>query len=134
MGVKAMDACARRKRGATLRPGLRTRLRAASRVLVGVEAAAVRVKSCVQGPAGVLAVQVLSRLARALMRGAGELPVAGKVLPGEVPVVFPAREMAMATALARPVALVAEAPRLAPGARNWESAQVEAAVVASLRV
>ncbi len=46
---------------------------------------------------------------------------------------LPVSAMLEATALLRPEVLVAEAPRLPPGERNWESAQAEAAVVASLR-
>ena len=65
------------------------------------------------------AVQVLRRLARALMRRAGEAPLAGKVGPGEAPEVLPASESAMATALARPMVLVEEAPRFPAGGQEW---------------
>ena len=63
---------------------------------------------------------------------AGDAPLEGKVAPGEVPVVGLARLAAVATALARPMVLVAEAPMFPPGARNWERAQAVATVVTSL--
>ena len=116
--------------------GLRTRFSAASKVLVGAEAPAgvAAVKRLVQGLRSVFAaVQVLSRLARVLTFAAGEAPLLGKVVPGDVPVLRLARLATVAKALVRPCALVAEAPRLAPVARNWDRPQTVAAVVTSLR-
>jgi hypothetical protein len=63
-------------------------------------------------------VQVLRRLASELMRGAGEVPFGGKVVPGEEPVLGLARLAAMLMALVRPTVLVAEAPMLPPVERN----------------
>ena len=82
-------------------------------------------------PASVL-VQVLSRLARVFSRGAAGLAFAGKVVPGATPVAGFARLAAVTTAFAMPMALVAEAPMLPPGARNCESAQTLATVTTSL--
>ena len=80
------------------------------------------------------AVQVLRRFARVLMRAAGAVAVLAKLAPGTAPVELLTRPVAVAKALARPCALVAEAPMLPPAERNWESAQAETTVVTSLMV
>src|SRR3978361_111528 len=97
------------------------RLMAASKVFVGFEAPAAEVaeKRLSQGvkPAGE-EVQVWRRLARVLTFGAVDVPVLGKVAPGEVPVVRLTRLATVAKALVSPVVLLAEAPRLVLAVRN----------------
>ena len=118
-------------------PGLRARLRAASRVLDGADTPVTitEPKSLSHGfddpAAPVYAMQVLSRFASALIFGAGDLPVAGNPVPSAFPPTESARLAAVANAFARPFAFVDVDPMLPPGARNCESAQTEATVVTS---
>jgi hypothetical protein len=107
---------------------------AAAKVLAGAvpPGGVAAVKSWLQGVAAVEDVQVLSRLAMLLMRGAGETPAEGKDAPGETPVVRFARFETVATALARPIVLLEDAPKLPLEVRNCASAHVVATVVTSL--
>jgi len=75
--------------------------------------------------------QAFKRLARALMVGAGDVPLDAKEGPGLVPAVMSARAEAVATAFWKPTALVDVDPRLAPAERNCESAYADATVVTS---
>jgi hypothetical protein len=77
---------------------------------------------------------VFSRFARALIFGAGDLPVAGNAMPGDFPVAGSARLAAVANAFANPFAFVDEAPTAPPGAINCESDHTAATVVTSFIV
>src|SRR5882757_444899 len=104
-------------------PGLRTRFRRASRVLLGAVPllGVVAEKSGLQPTGGAFARQLCNRLARELIFAAGDAPFWGKDAPGDVPVVRFARLATVATAFARPCVLVGVAPMLPPGLRNWAS-------------
>ena len=86
---------------ATLFPGLRTRLSAASRVLFGAvpPPGVVAEKSAVQPEGEVAEVQLFNRLAIELILAAGDEPFAGNEAPGDVPVVRLARLATVATAV-----------------------------------
>src|ERR1700747_3138497 len=105
---------------ATFVPGLRTRLRAASKVLLGAvpPPGVVAEKSTVQPEAAVAEVQVFNRLAIELILAAGDEPFGGKEAPGDVPVVRLARLATAATALLRRLVLLSDDPMLPPGPRN----------------
>jgi hypothetical protein len=109
-------------------------LSAASKVLLGAVPlpGVVAEKSAVQPEDEVPEVQVFNRLAIELILAAGDEPFEGKEAPGDVPVVRLARLATVATALLRPLVLVADDPMLPPGLRNWASPYAVAAVVTSL--
>jgi hypothetical protein len=65
---------------------------------------------------------------------AGDFPVAGNPVPGDVPATGSARFAAVANALASPFAFVEDAPITPPGAMNCDRAQTVATVVTSLIV
>ena len=136
VGVKALLAVDWVYQAAALRAGARTMRRAASKMSGWGRLMPPTVATSLEQvlAVGAAAVQELRRLARELIFAAGETPLAGKVVPGEVPVRGLARLAALATALAMPWVLVADAPRRAPGLRNWARAQTLVTVVTSLRI
>jgi hypothetical protein len=110
------------------------RFKAASSVLPGAEppVGVVAEKSWLQPAEEVVLVQVFSRLARELIRGAGEVPLLGKDAPGALPVVMLTKFATVATALPSPWALVEAAPTLPPALRNEARPVTVATVVTSL--
>jgi hypothetical protein len=107
---------------------------AASRVLEGAEPLIVVAENSwvhAELDAPTDAVQAFRTLANAFSREFGAVPLAGKDVPGALPVAMFTRFAAVAAASVMPLLLVAVAPICAPVARKGAIAHAAAIVVAS---